>query len=54
MGDHYVRPVKRAAEELAEFMGYLLFFFGAVETCFLKDDQAYDLSPRVGEDRILR
>ena len=37
MGDHYVRSVKRAVEELAEFMGYLLFFFGAVETCFLKD-----------------
>ncbi len=50
----YIRSVKRVVEELAEFMGYLLLFFGAVETCFLKDDQAYDLSPRVGEDRILR
>jgi hypothetical protein len=54
MGDHYVRSVKRVAEELAEFMGYLLLFYGAVETCFLKDDQAYDPSPRVGEDRVLR
>ncbi len=54
MGDHYVRSVKRVAEELAEFMGYLLLFYGAVETCFLKDDQAYHPSPRVGEDRILR
>ena len=54
MGDHYVRPVKRAAEELAEFMGYLLLFFGAVETCFLNDAHPYHPSPRVGEDRILR
>ena len=36
MGDQYFRPVKRTVEELAEFMGYLLVFFGAVETCFLK------------------
>ena len=54
MGDHFIRPVKRAAEELAEFMGYLLLFFGAVETCFLKDAHQYDPSPRVGEDRIFR
>ncbi len=54
MGDHFIRPVKRAVEELAEFMGYLLLFFGAVETCFLKDAHQYDPSPRVGEDRILR
>ena len=50
MGDGYVRPVKRAAEELAEFMGYLLLFFGAVETCFLK---AHD-SAVAGSARVAR
>ncbi len=54
MGDGYIRSVKRTVEELAEFMGYLLLFYGAVETCFLKDDQAYDSNPRVGEARIPR
>lgn len=54
MGDGYIRSVKRAVEELAEFMGYVLFFLGAVETCFLKDDQSVRPEPRVGEDRILR
>jgi hypothetical protein len=54
MGDGYVRSVKRAAEELAEFMGYLLLFFGAVETCFLTAARRYHPSPTVGEDRALR
>jgi hypothetical protein len=54
MGDYYVRSVKRVAEELAEFMGYLLLFYGALETCFMKDAQAYHPSPAVREARILR
>lgn len=54
MGDGYIRSVKRVAEELAEFMGYSLLLFGAIETCFLTHAQAYDSSPRVGEARIPR
>lgn len=33
----YIRAVKRVVEELAEFMGYLLLLFAAIETCFLND-----------------
>ncbi len=50
----YIRSVKRVVEELAEFIGYLLLFYGAVETCFLNDVHRYDPSPRVGEDRVFR
>ncbi len=31
MGDAYMRPVKDAAEELQELLGYSLIFFGALE-----------------------
>jgi hypothetical protein len=33
MGDSYIRPVKDVAEELQEMGGYLLIFFGALESC---------------------
>lgn len=35
MGDSYLRPVKDVAEEMQELVGYLLVFFGAVESVVL-------------------
>ena len=48
-GEYNARSIKRIVEEMAESMGYLLLFFGAIETCFLRRTRQHRLE--VTKDR---